>query len=204
MSKILTEYELILDLIQFKNYDLFDIRKYRDKAINWEKVGGQLLSHRLGSLFYYSIMSLNIEKELRVPEELMAAFGQIYEFQCLRLEARNKTLLELSSYLNDNRIKHAFLKGSVLSSTLYPAGTRASNDIDILIHPQDISVCEKSLKDMGFIQGEYDYVNNRVIRFSRKEIIFRRMNWGEIASFVKRVGLPGLEYVFIDINFSLD
>ncbi len=96
---------------------------------------------------------------------------------------------------------YAMLKGAFLCKQ-YPEGYRTSNDIDLLVHPKDVTKIGNALLMGGFRQG-----NVRGGKFepaSRKEIIASKMMRGETIPYVKEVNLPGMQFLEVDINFSLD
>ena len=93
------------------------------------------------------------------------------------------------------------LKGAVLCKQ-YPAGYRTSNDVDLLIRPTDVTLIGNLLRDEGFRQG--DIRNGVFTPAARQEIIASRMMRGETVPFIKEVGLPGMPYLEVDLNFSLD
>ena len=79
-----------------------------------------------------------------------------------------------------------------------------ANDIDILISASDLTKVEKILTKLNFKQGYYDYKKNKIILFSRKEIINRRINRGETAPFVLKTSNKIVPFIEIDLNFSVN
>ena len=59
------------------------------------------------------------------------------------------------------------------------------------------------LRDLGYMQGEYDRLRGGFCAFSRREVVTRRMNRGETAPFIKLTDDPEIPFVEADINFSL-
>lgn len=113
-------------------------------------------------------------------------------FQCVNF---------LSDVLKENKDKYAMLKGAVLCKA-YPEGYRTSNDIDLLVRPQDVTLIGETLAKAGFRQG---YIrNNEFIPASRKEIIESKMLRGETVPYIFETSLPYMDYLEVDINFSLD
>ncbi|UJF31352.1 nucleotidyltransferase family protein [Paenibacillus hexagrammi] len=92
---------------------------------------------------------------------------------------------------NKSGIPHAFLKGSILAHSIYPAGCRISSDIDILLRAEDLTACGHVLKELGFIQGFYDENERIVVPATRREILNHRMNYGEVVPYRKAVQEPG-------------
>ena len=113
-------------------------------------------------------------------------------FHCLKL---------LSSILEEHKNKYAMLKGAMLCG-FYPRGYRTSNDVDLLVAPEDISAIGKTLIKAGFRQGHIR--NGEFTPADRREIIDSKMNRGETVPYILDVKLPFMRYLEVDINFSLD
>ena len=96
---------------------------------------------------------------------------------------------------------YALLKGALLTQ-MYPKGLRTSNDIDILLEHNDITPFATLLKMDGFLQGNIR--NGHFVPATRRDIVSSRMNRGETVPFIKKVSFPKMEYLELDINFSLD
>ena len=112
-----------------------------------------------------------------------------------------KCIEYVSSIFNDSDIRLALLKGAVLSY-IYPEGYRTSNDIDVLTSPKDVTKINNILSKNRFQQG---YIrNDKFVAASRKEIIESKMMRGETVPYIKEMNLPGIKYLEVDINYSLD
>ena len=103
--------------------------------------------------------------------------------------------------IRHSKYSAALLKGSILCG-VYPRGYRTSNDIDLLVLPQDVTGIGKLLTEDGFIQGSIK--NNEFVPAERKEIIESKMLRGETVPYVKEMNLNNMKYLEVDINFSLD
>jgi hypothetical protein len=194
------EQNLLLNVIEFYHTDKSKIELAMSKNIDWVGLIGYITHNRLSGLFY-SVMSSN---GIMLSSQLNHELSLMKDIQALRVNALRKQIGEITNKLESCEINHVFLKGSVLSGTVYPEGARSSNDIDILIMPKDVTRVGKALKELGYIQGEYNFTTNKLNEFSRQEIIYRRMNWGEVGTYVKMTDLPGLNYTEVDVNISID
>ncbi len=96
---------------------------------------------------------------------------------------------------------YAMLKGAYLCKW-YPIGYRTSNDIDLLVHPKDVTEIGNALMEAGFKQGNIR--NGKFELAARKEIIESKMMRGETVPYIKEIDLPGMQFLEVDINFSLD
>lgn len=93
------------------------------------------------------------------------------------------------------------LKGAFLCQC-YPEGFRTSNDVDLLVRPEDITEIGETLISAGFRQG---YIRNGTFEAaSRYRIIESRMTRGETVPYIKEVNLPFMRFLEVDINFSQD
>lgn len=196
------EYQCILASIDIFNFEKDFIQKlFEDPEFDWNIYIGQVVMHRLSGLVFYGLMKNGITN---LPHEIEFGFHRIYDAQKQRVLSMHKYIMELSDALEQKGVEHAFLKGSILSNSFYPLGTRSSNDIDLLINSKSISTASKVVCSLGYTQGEYNFAEHKVDKLDRSEIIFRRMNFGEVVPFYKIIEEPGLDVVEVDINFSLD
>ena len=136
-----------------------------------------------------------VNREFR--NSLKAAYEQNRE--------KNKSFLlcvkHLEELLPRCNCPYAMLKGAYLCKK-YPEGYRTSNDIDLLVHPENITEIGKLLTEAGFKQGNIR--SGKFVPAIRKEIIESKMMRGETVPYIKEVDLPGMKYIEVDINFSLD
>lgn len=188
---------LVLELCKFVRPDKAKIEGLMGQAIHWPYVLGQLLFHRMGGVAYYTLRQCGLLG--RVNREVRNSLKTAYDSGVTKSESLKAAMDELTGILQD--VEYALLKGAYLVSQ-YPAGLRTSNDLDILINQKDISKLEGLLKAAGFAQGNIR--NGAFIPASRAEILSSRMNRGETVPFIKRMDLPGMEFLELDINFSLD
>lgn len=96
---------------------------------------------------------------------------------------------------------YAMLKGAYLCKA-YPEGFRTSNDIDLLVRPKAVTEIGHALLAAGFEQGHIR--NGTFVPATRREIIASKMMRGETVPYIKEVGMPGMRFLEVDINFSLD
>ena len=113
-------------------------------------------------------------------------------FQCIEL---------VEKALSECECKYAMLKGAYLCKA-YPEGYRTSNDIDLLVPPKDVTEVGNALLVAGFKQGNVR--NGKFEPATRKEIIESKMMRGETVPYIKEINLPGMQFLEVDINFSLD
>lgn len=192
------ENKLILELCKFLDPDREKIAAYMKESLHWPYILGQLLFHRVGGAAYYTLLSCDllagVHRECRLPLQML--------FDGNRVKGESmQAALELLGKALPTDIPYALLKGAYLTG-LYPAGLRTSNDIDILLSGEHLSVLEGALLQAGFLQGNIR--SGAFIPADRKEIVMSRMTRGETVPFIRTVHLPQMEYLEIDLNFSLD
>ena len=205
MKKIMMspENELVLQLAQYLKPDYKRINELIELDLDWNHILGVLCFHRIAGLAYHVLNNENIDFK-RLHRPIMFGLGMTFDAFYARVSAMNHYILELNDILAKKSIKCAFLKGSLLSNVIYPWGCRASSDVDVLVNASDIDSVDIVLRELGYLQGEYDFANRKVIEFSRRELVHRRMNWGEVAMYHKTINEPCAGKVSIDVNFSLN
>lgn len=189
------EQNLFINLCKFKSEEFDEsLLDYATPAVL-----GHLFFNRMQGIAYGTLKKHNLlskvnrefRNSLRVAYEQNQIKNQSY-FQCLKL---------LNVILRDCTCKYALLKGALLCR-IYPEGYRTSNDIDLLVSPEDVTEIGQLLKAAGFQQGNIR--NDQFTPATRREIIESKMMRGETVPYIKEVNLPGMKYMEVDINFSLD
>lgn len=216
------ELKFILDVLQ-------DKPSIAGKEFDWYWILGFLELNKIGGYF----LNKSRESEIRLPQSVEQKLSQILRIQSERNRFMRKYIQNISDALRYEKIRYAFLKGSVLSNTnfrfseksfdcmalpeetlqtyrrqsnepFYGEGERISNDIDILAEQKDISAISEVLKNMGYVQGYFDFRESKIVPLSRTEILSRRMNRGETAPFILATENASVPFIEVDVNFSLD
>lgn len=193
------ENKFILELCKFKNFNKTVLEKLLNNNLDFPYILGQLLFNRVGATAFYVLKKAELLHKLN--REFRNTLKSIYNINKEKTNSFSTSLNILAGILDSANFKYAILKGGYLIN-LYEPGLRTSNDIDILINQEDISKLSTLLKANGFVQG---YIRNDTFKAAtRIEVLNSRMNRGETVPFIKKVNLPQMEYLEIDINFSLD
>lgn len=185
----------------FKNLCSFKSERFDDTLLEYAtpSVLGHLFFNRMQAIAYGTLKEHGLLG--KVNREFRNSLKGAYE-QNLK---NNNNFFWCINYLNhilsECKCKYAMLKGAFLCR-YYPEGYRTSNDIDILVNPRDVSEIGAVLTKNGFCQGSIQ--NGKFIPATRKEIIQSKMMRGETVPYIKQVGLTGMKYLEVDINFSLD
>ena len=190
-----SEKKLFKELCKFKSNEFDNSVIYSSSPV----VLGQLFFNRMQAIAYGTLKKNGllgkISREFR--NSLKAAYEQNVE--------KNRSFFKCVAYLSDVLSEYsgnvAMLKGAFLCAH-YPEGYRTSNDIDLLVLPEDVTAIGELLTKAGFKQGNIR--NDEFVPASRREIIESKMMRGETVPYIKEVDLPFMRYLEVDINFSLD
>lgn len=160
---------------------------------------GHLFFNRMQAIAYDT---LNIHGLLgKVNREFRNSLKGAYEQNCEKNKSFFWCVEHLENILSRCSCPYAMLKGAYLCKW-YPEGYRTSNDIDLLVHPKDVTEIGNMLLEAGFKQGN---IRGGIFEpASRKEIIESKMMRGETVPYIKEINLPGMKFLEVDINFSLD
>ena len=194
---------------------------------DWYWILGFLQANRAAGMFAESAE----RSGLAVPEDIMGVLRTQKQENAARNAVLRRHIISISeAFEKYGPEQYAFLKGAVLSNALmdqtavslchfrnhltrglpsrklqvYSTGERMSNDIDLLVRPQDLTAADKALRGLGFAQGYWDKAKECFVTFDRREIVSRRMNRGETAPYIKVTQEKPLKYIEVDVNFSLD
>jgi len=160
---------------------------------------GQLFFNRMQGVAYGVLLKNNLLGD--VNREFRNSLKAAWEQNRLKNKSFFAAVQHLSGVLRGKADKYAMLKGAVLCKK-YPEGYRTSNDIDLLLLPEDITEIGSVLSNAGFRQGEIK--SGEFVPATRKEIIESRMMRGETVPYILEINLPMLKYLEVDLNFSLD
>lgn len=184
---------LFKELCKFQNND-FDESLIPYANAN---VLGQIFFNRMQGIAYGALKKHDLLG--KVNREFKSSLQSTYEYN----REKNKSFFKCVKFLSDILLdcKTVMLKGAFLCA-YYPEGYRTSNDIDLLVMPEDIGKISDVLLKAGFRQGNIR--NGEFVPAARKEIIESKMMRGETVPYIKEVNLPHMRFLEVDINFSLD
>ncbi len=193
------EKELFLELCAFRSPNAKKIERLLKADAATSEVLGMLFANRMAGVAYH------ILKEVNLLDLVDREFRNSLRNAALLNEKINEDFLGcikfLSTELDACSVPYALLKGAYLCHW-YPKGCRTSNDIDVLLAPEDVGKVSARLKMAGFKQGHLK--NGVFIPATRQEIIESKMTRGENVPFIKETKLPFMKHLEVDLNFSLD
>ncbi len=193
----MTQEEIILfkELCKFKSSTI-------DEAIIEHaspEVLGQLFFNRMQGIAYIQLKNSSLLT--KTNREFRNSLKSAHEQNVIKNNSFFKCVEMISNILLKCKHNVAMLKGSLLC-VRYPEGCRTSNDIDLLMLPENVTEVGELLKEAGFKQGSIK--NGEFVEATRKEIIESKMMRGETVPYIKQVDLPSMKFLEVDINFSLD
>lgn len=189
------EKKLFKELCKFKNSTLSEELLLQATPT----VLGQLFFNRMQGIAYDTLRKKGCLG--KVSREFRNALSGAYEQNRFKNKSFYQCVLFLTVILKECPAPIAMLKGAVLCAH-YPEGYRTSNDVDLLVRPQDVTTVGTYLTKAGFRQGNIR--NGQFVPATRREIIESKMMRGETVPYIKEVSLPYMKYLEVDINFSLD
>lgn len=191
------EYDIVLQssVIRKTEEEIANLDNLMEGNVDWIKVAGILLNHRLGGYFF---VGLNPQQKKRVPKEIIKALDLLVLGQSVRQNEIINELKIVSAALNNTSIRYAGLKGIIFGTEMYPLGARRSNDIDLLVFEKDLDLLDPVMRNLGYIQTNDP---DTMIEASKREKIIQRMNYHDLVPYVKKIDGKVIE---IDINFLFD
>ena len=193
------EKELFLELCKFAAPNEKKIEKLlKDGAASYE-VLGMLFANRMAGVAYHVL------SKTKLLDKADREFRNSIKNASLLNQKVNDDFRGCVNYLTTELeacgVPYALLKGAYLCHW-HPNGCRTSNDIDILVSPENVGKVSAKLKMAGFRQG---YLKNGVFEpATRQQIIESKMSRGETVPFIKETKMSYMPYLEVDINFSLD
>ena len=160
---------------------------------------GHLFFNRMHAVAYGTLKEYGLLN--RVSREFRNSLKIAFDHNITKNQSFFACVKYVSEALSDCQCEYAMLKGAYLCKC-YPEGFRTSNDIDLLVYPASVTEVGEALAKAGFVQGNIR--NGRFVPATRREIIESKMMRGETVPYIKEINLPGMQFLEVDINFSLD
>lgn len=193
------EQTVILELCKICDDNKEKLAELIVPELDYPYILGHLMFNRIAPLAYVKLKEYDLLKGIN--REFVNTLKSCYIASGIAANGFMSFLSSLS-YMLDNETKpFALLKGSYLSS-LYPKGTRTSNDVDLLINKEDISYFVDKFKANGYEQGFIR--GGEFVAATRKDIIESCLNNGETVPLIKESEFTAFKYYEVDLNFSLD
>ena len=193
------EKKLFIQLCSLKSASREKLAHLIDSGAATANVLGLLFENRMAAVAFDVLSQTNLLN--RTNREFRNSLRNASLVGMKQNEIFEECLIMVSKILDSCSVSYALLKGAYLFGK-YPGGTRTSNDIDVLVAPENVESVSRKLRDAGFEQGHLQ--NGEFIAATRQQIVESKMTRGETVPFIKRIDSPFLKYLEVDINFSLD
>ncbi len=116
--------------------------------VEWEKIYKLSRIHRVSGAVYVAIQKLN--KEDQPEENILKKFLTEFVAAVVSYQKQKKGCEEITVKLEEEKIQHIFLKGSVVKEYYPVTAMRTLGDIDILIHKDDQEAAKKAFVEIGY------------------------------------------------------
>ena len=188
-----------MQLCRFRHTDKALLEELLQNGGATPAVLGKLFSERMAGIAAYVLEESGLVGQ--ASREFRNALCGHRAYHAARNKSYKAAVQYLSRLLEKAMGEYVFLKGAMLCD-IYPDGCRMSNDVDLLMSPDSISEIGEILADNGFLQG--DVRNGVFVPAQRRDILSSRMMRGETVPYIKKVDMPFLTYLEVDLNFSVD
>lgn len=197
MSEIKTKIDLIQNI---ENKNIQGLKKiFEERLIADEEIITYLRYHKM-DLFLYEIIK-DDEYYKDNHKELVDNLKAESDLMKYRKGKHLSEYQRIFDGFKKKSVRYLVLKGFGLDYSVFNKRiVRKYSDIDFLVCPDDLDAATEVCESLGYIQGDYNYEEKKIIPYSRKDILNKRLYSHELAQFVKV-----LEDGFvsnIDINFK--
>ncbi len=174
-----------------------------DSKINWYEFLKLSAYHKTITLCFHNIRQVApktyIPKYMR--EIVRFIYNEIYNQNILYIEEARKVITELEK----NDIFVIPVKGTMLVPSLYKQyGIRYLGDVDCLVRYKDVKKLTELMKNIGYIIGRYNHIENKLETIDRFEEIKWKVSMSNLHPFVKQTNNANFPFYKFDFRFSLD
>jgi hypothetical protein len=123
-----------------------------DGTLDWDRVVALARYHGVVQLLYEGLEAMAREGgSVTVPEAVLTRLRDIVQGKRMRNLAFTTELQEIMERFQTRSVRAVPFKGPVLSAATYDDATvREYNDLDLLVHPEDITVAADILEERGY------------------------------------------------------
>ncbi|WP_141725162.1 nucleotidyltransferase domain-containing protein [Micromonospora pallida] len=183
------------------------MRRLLDSPLDWNQVLGMLTVHRVLGVAWHNVLLYAIERRQRLRSA--------YFLKSLRVSAAGQRLMageqteltvQVQRALSDAGLRSAVLKGGAVAKMAYPdPSMRMFNDNDLLVDRERLPEVETVLRELGYVQGSWDYATASVRPAPRREALFLALHSHQTYSYMKPTPqAQALECHRLDMHFSID
>lgn len=171
--------------------------------LDWDYIMSVASTNKVCTLIFKNLFDLI--PEINIPGDIKT------NYRCLKLKlgVHNKYIFSQYHLVSDTLKKCGVscfpLKGSWILPHLYKdLSLRSVNDIDCLFDKIDENNLIEAMGTIGYFQGQYDSVENKITKFSREKQIAWKSKMNNLLPFQKTTGIPSCPVVIFDFSFALD
>jgi len=138
-------------LTPFKTAGFIDELKLeiKNNSYNWGALLYQANLHLCTPLWYVQLKKDGLLELL--PEDLVEYLYYMYELSLERHEQFRDALEEILHLFNEHTIETLLLKGAAtFCDDLFAPGTRVMGDLDILVPPEKVALCQELITSLGY------------------------------------------------------
>lgn len=160
-------------------------------------------AHRVLPLVFHHIES-DSNMRFRFPSEVVEIGRIAGQSQKLRTRSLLKHAKNLFSELSNSGRRFMLFRGLLLATTVYQEPHwRNFEDIDLLVEEDGIEPIDRVLKDLGYVQGNFDPRTNSISPYSKQELEFWKQDRQHLGSYLLPTNDPFTAAVKIDVHFKL-
>ncbi len=180
------------------------IKSFLDKEIDWYYFMEIALKNKVLPLVWHNLKNNGFRKDDFVPYRLQ----QVFDFHYFGTGIRNKVyyseMEKIIDALNSNGIIASRLKGAYLLPEIYREfSVRTINDLDLMIYHSDIPEVKKIMRDLGYIEGDYNDENKSIVPSDRHKRVLWATQMNTIHPLKKLSDSEFVKYFEFDFSFSL-
>ncbi|MGE6631475.1 nucleotidyltransferase family protein [Bacillus sp. NPDC077027] len=198
---------LVLSKPFLRENEIKDMKQLLFEQQDWNLILGMLHVHRTAGIAWKNIKehAIHLRKEFKATY-FLKSLEIMYKGQLETAMDNIKFNDVLFKALDQHGIVYGIVKGSVVGEWAYgDVGLRLFGDNDLFISQEQLHNTEAVLKNLGYIQGSWNYETQTVTPAKRSEILYLIMNSHQTYTYMK----PSLECRFmdchrIDVQFSVD
>jgi hypothetical protein len=179
-----------------------EVRRLVKSGPHWGTVLEHALRHRMLSMLAFELDRLGVldATPLRVSEHLLSVLAH----NRYRRQIWYAELGRVTGALAAVEVPTTVRKGGAYESSIYGGnGSRWLGDIDLLVSPADAETAARTLADLGYESGLYDFGTDRVRPFDRAELIRYRLSPDHLPTSSLRTGDPLVPVLEVDCAMSL-
>ena len=207
MFSLENELLVMISQIDISDNEVDKIDILCSKELNWQYIVAQAARNKVVCLLYFHLYQNR--KIFKIDDWIYKIIEKYYMATRDVLRIFNKEMIDICSTLNERNILYAILKGVNLQERLYaqkPRCIREFEDIDILVKKQDIKNIQSILRNKGYAQGKFDFMNERIESISRQEELYWRLHTNQIGKFIKIIQNGKVtqgDICTVDVNFTI-